>query len=328
MSKPAAVLISDLHFNLNNLQVASHALQMALLDARALNVPLIIAGDLQDTKAVVRAEVMNELISLQREFGMVKVALMVGNHDLINEKGYENALNYLNGPWTLIDTPTQVGIFHLIPYQSDISILTSYLTSVPKGTPLIMHQGFKGAFMGEYVQDKSSIAPTLLEDFRVFSGHYHRHQTVGILSHITYIGTPYTTSFAEANDPEKGYLIVNDDLSYVRKSTNLRKHIIYNVHTSDSSYNMSSLSDDLVYVKISGPKSELDLIDKDDFGLKYLKRLDYKLEKIPDEINMEKQEIIQVLTVHDRFDNIIDALPESYGYKMGLRDLWRNVYED
>jgi hypothetical protein len=57
MSKPVAVLISDVHFNLSTLELASSAMKMAQNRAVELNVPLVVAGDLTDHKAIIRGEV-------------------------------------------------------------------------------------------------------------------------------------------------------------------------------------------------------------------------------------------------------------------------------
>jgi hypothetical protein len=86
-----------------------------------------------------------------------------------------------------------------------------------------MHQGFKGAFMGEYVVDKTSIDPSEVADYNVITGHYHRRQKIGT---VQYIGTPYTITFAEAHDPEKGYQLLLEDGSLRFVPLNLRRHII------------------------------------------------------------------------------------------------------
>ena len=48
---PIAVLISDIHYNINTLPVADAALRQAIAKANELDVVLIVTGDLHDTKA-------------------------------------------------------------------------------------------------------------------------------------------------------------------------------------------------------------------------------------------------------------------------------------
>ena len=154
----------------------------------------------------------------------------------------------------------------LIPYQSNTVTLPEMIESLDRDVMfIIMHQGVKGAFMGDYVQDKSSVDPELFKHHKVISGHYHRHQTVGT---VTYIGSPYTTSFGEANDGPKGYLIVNEDGTFERQYVPTRRHIILsktvkNVHHKDQIIN----EEDMAWVKVTGRKSELDQLDKNKIGV-------------------------------------------------------------
>ena len=53
---PIAVLISDVHYNLQNLKVADAAMNLAIDKALDLGIDLIVAGDLHDTKANLRGE--------------------------------------------------------------------------------------------------------------------------------------------------------------------------------------------------------------------------------------------------------------------------------
>ncbi len=60
-SKPIAVIISDVHYDLNTLEVADAALTKAVSKANDLDVMLIICGDLHNTKANLRAECIDAM---------------------------------------------------------------------------------------------------------------------------------------------------------------------------------------------------------------------------------------------------------------------------
>ena len=62
-TNPVAILISDVHYNINTLKLADAAMQMAIDEANKLSVPLIVAGDLHDTKANLRGECVNAMLS-------------------------------------------------------------------------------------------------------------------------------------------------------------------------------------------------------------------------------------------------------------------------
>lgn len=321
MSKPVAVVISDIHFSVANLEIASQALKAAITKAKDLDVPLIIAGDLQDTKAVIRAEVANRLIDLISDT-IVNFYVIVGNHDLVNEKGTTNALEYLRPYVNIINAPNCDAIsgVQMIPYYSDADALKSYLKTVPTGSTLIMHQGFLGAAMGDYIQDKTSISPELVKDYTVISGHYHRHQTLGT---VTYIGSPYTVTFGEANDGPKGFLVLNQDGTFTREILNLRKHVVVNI-TLNAPYNLPQINqDDLVWVKVSGPASELQKINKKDLGAK-LGLTSYRLELLPTQVDT-KPEVCQHIKPEELLDALIDNLAESDKFKSSIKALWKEI---
>ena len=249
------VLISDIHYSLNTLEQAKESLFKALRVAEDRKIPLIIAGDLNDSKAIIRAEVANELIRQLSTYSTVRVYILIGNHDLITEKNnYEHSLAFLRPYAHVIDTMTYLPDLdvYLIPYQNEASELKEKLSLVPSGSTVIMHQGFLGAHMGEYVRDRTSISTELVKNFRVFSGHYHRHQT---LETVTYIGTPYTITRAEASDGPKGFLVLHDDNTFERVILKLRKHTVIEINQNLTEDNINSCetvdNTDIVLLKIS-----------------------------------------------------------------------------
>ena len=154
MSKATAVLISDVHYSLKNLELADSAMKEAIVYANKNKLLLIVAGDLHDTKANIRAEVMNRMIETFRSTS-VRIWVMIGNHDRINEKSPEHALEFLSPFVTLVNKPyTFTKNWHLIPYHSHEEELH---LDYAKGSVLIMHQGVHGADKGDYVKDDSAI---------------------------------------------------------------------------------------------------------------------------------------------------------------------------
>lgn len=323
-----AVLISDIHFSVNNLQLASESLKAAIDKSNELKVPLIVAGDLNDSKAIIRAEVANRLIEL---FGLAKqeIFILVGNHDLINEKGIGHGLNYLWPYAKIVDKPVLIDQgLTLVPYYSDLEALKTLLKMLRPEYPLIMHQGFRGAFMGDYIQDKTSIEISEVKDYRVFSGHYHRHQTLGT---VTYIGSPYTITFGEANDGPKGFISINSDGTFERHILHLRKHITIELEAA-TAFNPSFESplyylkpEDLLWIKLKGAKSLLDAINKKQIAEKIVGHMNFKLEKIITENEDKPSETIISLTDKQQFDALIDSLEDTEAHKQNLKVLWRRI---
>jgi DNA repair exonuclease SbcCD nuclease subunit len=340
MSNPIAVCISDIHFNLTTLPLASQVLRTALAKAEDLKVPLVIAGDLNDSKAVIRSEVAKELLDILL-LSKVMVFILVGNHDLNNEKGEGHSLEFLNKTQSdnlwVISEPCSLTLPNrhnkdrvtFIPYQNSQDAFKEAVSKA-KSKIIICHQGFLGAQMGDYVQDKTSVNPEVVKDFTVISGHYHRHQTLGT---VTYIGTPFTMTFGEANDGAKGYLILNEDGSYAHVELGLRRHIIietpYDSYTwiqSDRTHHPSINSDDLLWVKITGPRSELNKINKIELGNNLLGHSNYKLDLIPtDSDQPAEQDCTVQLSSDTLMDSIIDKTSETDDQKTYLKQLWRDL---
>lgn len=321
MSKPLAVLISDIHFSISTLPIASAALQCALNKAEELHIPLVIAGDLNDTKAIIRAEVANEIIRILKG-AKVKVYILVGNHDLVNEKAQDHGLNYLRPYAQIIDEFIQDGYLNFIPYQTNPLIIKDIIANVTSGSILIMHQGFLGANLGDYIQDRTSIDPEVVKNFTVISGHYHKHQTIGT---VTYIGSPYTMSYGEANDGPKGFLVLHTDSTFVREILYLRKHIKLE-RTLDTLENPAKqyVKGDLVWIKVSGPYSELKKLNKKDLGTKLFGHSNFKLDLVPTE--SEEQIFPEKKMTHEEiFDTIIDSISDSSDEKKYLKRLWREI---
>lgn len=337
MNKPIAVITGDVHFTPGTLNEATEVVCQVLSKAQELGVPAILNGDTLDSKAIIRAECANALIELLVKFH-VKVYINTGNHDLINEKSKESSLNFLRPYATVIDNPMydfNLGLF-MLPYYSDSEALKSFLgTKVDKYSTLIMHQGIMGADLGHYVQDKTSLDPSWFKYFRVIASHYHKRQdivcgelkanNVGLFS---YLGNPYSLSFGEANDGPKGYSILMDDGSLEFVPTNLRKHAIIELDFTKPVGNkvvgIPVNKDDLVWIKVKGPYSYLQSLDKNEVGELILGHNNYKLEKIYTD-TPKLQVKSENLTDAQVLDSIIEATDESDAQKQILKELWREI---
>lgn len=355
-SKPVAVLISDVHYNLQNLKLADASMRLAISKANELLVPLIVAGDLHDTKANLRGECVNAML---KTFDLLDKDLMCyilrGNHDAINEKSTEHSIEFLAAPHIpksdydngqvgreVIDKPRFTNEIacngmsvHLVPYHYNADELRTYLKKVDKGSTIIMHQGLQGSDMGDYFQDKSAINHEDVADFRVISGHYHRRQDIkagrpqkGAVGLFSYIGNPYTMSYGETNDPSKGFQILMDDGSLEFVSTDLRKHLVleFDIEGFDiyAHTGVRPKTQDLVWIKIKGTHEELEKIDRGIVSRK-LGLTVFKLDLIP--LSTKPNTITTgKATAVDIFDSLIDSLQNtSDERKLRLKELYKHL---
>lgn len=340
MNNPIAVIISDVHYNIQTLEVADKAVRLAIAKANELKVPLIVAGDLHDTKANIRGECIKSML-LTFEMCHTTPIILRGNHDSINEKSAEHSLEFLCSDCTIIKYPVTNLLPHwtFIPYQHDANELRSYLKTLPKKSNIIMHQGITGSRSGDYIQDKSAIQPEDVASFNVISGHYHTRQYIPLPEGgvWNYVGNPYTLSFNEAVDPEKGFQILYDTGVLEFVPTNLRKHVIISVRAegdANEPWNMrlfyvepKHTEQDIIRFTISGPKEWLYKLDKTQIAKDHDITQDFRLDLIPIETTVTlPQENVEKLAQPDLLDSMIDSLSSTDETKKNrLKSLWKEL---
>ena len=227
------IATSDLHGNLKNLDAFSIVIRKALQEARNRYCPLVIAGDLNDTKAILRAEFVNFLVKEFKAHEDVKIIIIIGNHDLLNHfNNLEHSLEFLKilENVTIIDRSSKIFEesleWYAIPYcHQNSEILEELAIAKSKGyKKIIFHQGIMGAKQSEYLVDKSSISLQDLKDFDiVLTGHYHTSQKLG---NAFYFGSPFSVTFAEANqDKYIWYVEDGEEFKMTPIKTEARRHI-------------------------------------------------------------------------------------------------------
>lgn len=322
--------MGDIHFTVPTLELATAALTQAIDKATELNVPLILNGDTLDSKSIIQGRVANRLIELLKSVE-IPVYINTGNHDQLHEKSKESSLNFLKPYATVISEPTWINDLNawIVPYHSDQSKLRQFLAKAKSGT-LIMHQGIQGANMGHYLKDSSSLPKEEFANFRVIASHYHLRQDIkcgrpqkGAIGLFSYIGNPYSLTWGESGDGLKGYSILMDDGILEFVPTYLRRHIQLELTTENYlSRPIGIAKNDLLWIKVLGPRSELIKLDKKTVW----PHGDYKLELIP--TGEDKKLIKKAATAETTLDAIIDAAEETELQKSTLKQLWREVLNE
>lgn len=327
MKQPKCVVLSDNHYKLDSISLADAAFRAAIDKAHELKVPVIDCGDITNDKALLRSEVVTAIINALKyalEKGVVVYAI-VGNHSLINEKGKEHTLQFMEAYCTVISSPCTIAEFNFIPYQSKAEDFISAINQFKKGQVVFGHQGTVGGQLGDYVADPSGIDVDQVAPWTVFLGHLHSHYEHGTTISI---GSTRTQSFGEANDGPKGFLIVNEDGSYTREILNYRKHVIINCQYSPFSETIKRLGwdqklpnpSDLVWVKVKAPSQILTKLKKEDLAV-FVGHSNFKLDKIS--IDSKVIHIDQKLNLSG--EEILDQLIDSKPGQEHLKKLWREL---
>jgi hypothetical protein len=233
----------------------------------------------------------------------------------------------------------------MLPYYSDSEALRRDLAEIPKGSTVIMHQGLQTAYMGTYVQDKTSLPPSAFADYRVISGHYHAAQDIecGPLgsNHVglfSYVGNPYTLNYGEAQDPPKGYAILYSDGYLERIALNLPRHRVYSFYSVAELYArinqgtpLAVNSEDKIWIKVEDYKTTLAKLDKKTIGEVTGLGLNFKFDAIsldldPTDATKQNNELSK-LTDERLLDSIIESTNLPNEDKVDLKALWRTTNE-
>lgn len=307
-------------------------MRMAIAKANSLDVPLVVAGDLHDTKANLRGECVNAMLETFKLAEQMPI-ILTGNHDKINEKSVDNSLNFLSPYGHMRGSPTfdyDLG-WGLMPYQDDPAYFKRCCTSQICGMQFIAHQGLQSSNSGDYFQDKSAIRPENVKGLRIISGHYHTRQTIALPDggQWDYIGNPYTLTFGEANDPEKGFQILMSDGSLQFVPTNLRRHRIFEldltgIHAFQPPTNMHP--DDIIRVKITGLREQLVQINKNQLLAALRLPASAQLELIPLDSSIDTAGVSVKACNGNLLDEVINSMQNiSVEQKVRLKNLWRSI---
>lgn len=334
MSRPIAVLLSDVHYSVQTLEKAANATLQAQSKALGLGVPLLICGDLHDSKAQMRAEVVNRMIEIFGDGSAPETHILIGNHCMVNERGGGHALNFLREWSNIIDRPyigqlaNETVLF--IPYQSDLSAMREVLDTAETNF-IIMHQGLTGTDSGEYYQDPTAIPADWLAGRRVISGHYHTRQTIPLPDNgqFDYVGNPFTLNFGEAKDPEKGYQILNEDLTLTFVPTNLPTHLtcsllmgsVESMIPIGKAPRRAPALGDILRITVSGPSDELIKLTK--AKVQELVGFDNIVLDLEPYDTAQTTSVKETSSQEETFDSIIDNTQEENDRKARLKALWR-----
>jgi len=322
MLRPIAVLISDVHYNLQTMHLADMAMESAINEANKLRVRLIVAGDLHDTKAIIRGECQKMILDRLHQC-IERPIIIRGNHDSINEKSTEHSLEFLRYIADIVNdrliTLYVKGVkMYFMAYYHDPEKFASEFKHTDKGSIVIMHQGVTGALPGEYSHDKSAVSAALLSHRKVISGHYHIRQTISLEGgSLNYLGNPFTLNFGEASHPDKGFHILYEDGSLKFIPLNLRRHRVIEYAPG---IKVGVNKNDLFWVKVKGSRQDLKNITKDsireELGLPDAFKLDFTI------LDEEKPKVS--IKSSDRvLDDLIDNMDIDKLKKDELKYLWR-----
>jgi DNA repair exonuclease SbcCD nuclease subunit len=262
-------LVGDPHAKPDNLDKIN-----TLFDyIEGLGNPTIWLGDLLDTKEMVRGKCLNTYIRRFNE-SKLKHYVLVGNHDWFNLECKDHSLVPLMGLQNVvvIDSPRSF-IFgeykcRLYPYIHDQNILRADIKKTDAQV-IFGHFDIKNFDYGNGLVSTDGLEVSDFKGKNVVSGHYHKYQKV---NKITYLGTPFSHSFGEANQQKFIGIYHLDEKTPILDliETPFPRHISLEVNAAERS-EVDSSGKDIYRVVLSGSQEEINRFRKSD-GVKYIER--------------------------------------------------------
>jgi DNA repair exonuclease SbcCD nuclease subunit len=225
--------LGDPHVTVSNLDESDRLMEFVCKTAFEKKVDRVeILGDLFDTHAVVRAEV---LAFWTKWFGVlcgvkgdnyVQTVVLVGNHDQKGNKESESDIHALvpfrnfHEHLKIIENPSLIpngdgsGYVAYMPHISGAenflrkaTLLSELKLSEKKASYVVCHQTFLGATYENGIFAEDGIDINLVPFDHIISGHIHKSQTIG---KCFYPGTARYLKSTDANQ-KKGFYIFEDE---------------------------------------------------------------------------------------------------------------------
>lgn len=234
MKTPLLVLSTDWHLKKSNLEEIKKLVfdQCQLALKLHLN-QIYCLGDVFDSRISQRVEILAgflEILEVCREY-KIYLYCIPGNHD---KTDYQSEMSFLapfrNHPnlnlienYRYFPTIDDDCMVHMIPYFDENKCYKNFLNLTELGDSknvLLSHIAITGSRNNDGSLQENELNPEVFDQFdAIFLGHYHNYQTIGNVVHI-----PSIKQHNYGENPNKGYTIVYNDLSYKILHSNFKKY--------------------------------------------------------------------------------------------------------
>lgn len=274
MTSTTAIFIGDPHFHTDNIPEVDIFMERIIKLAKEREPDfIVIGGDILHTHERLHTTPLNkayELVSAMSSIALTYV--LVGNHDLINNRQYLTENHWMNGmkKWEnvkIIDKVISDCInnekFVFVPYVPPgrfEEALSTLGKSWEDASCIFAHQEFSGCKMGAIVSVEGDKWP--LDYPEVISGHIHSRQIPQ--ANIYYTGSAMQHAFGESEKNIIAHLTFSVFGGYEREEIDLnlpRKKIVYTDVKGMEDY-VAPDTKDKIKVTVSGEYEEFKALKK------------------------------------------------------------------
>lgn len=230
------IAVGDMHIKCRYLDLLRRARDSLCEEVRRCNPQyVVLLGDQLDGHDVIDLSCLYALTKMLKDLtALTRVIMLVGNHDMLNNRQYCTAehalcsLEHMTG-LTIVDRPTLVNPERVIAKEEPALICCPF---IPKGRlcealdqylpdsctrwrelsescVIFAHQELKGVVMNCITSSSGDVYdsswPTIV------SGHIHENQKIG--TNIYYVGTPWATNFTAEDGKSVSLMDFGDEPS-------------------------------------------------------------------------------------------------------------------
>lgn len=342
MSKPIAIISTDKHLKDSNAIELLGLAEQEISLAKELGVKTIIwLGDIFDSRIGQRQELLtclSEMIGMYHEAGL-NILCIPGNHDKTDytlDDSFLSSYKYHPG-FTLFEEPKVIefeGVeMHFVPfYEQDVWVQKFKWLPKPesKNSILFSHTAISGSINNDGRAVESKIGAKMFGGYgKVFLGHYHNAQQPA--KNVFHLPSTRQNNFGE--DEDKGFTVLNDDLSFrlVRSEFTPYRTIKLNTLTltSEDVVNAAkgiNTDDQHLRVTLVGDQQSVKAVNKKLFtdrgAVVEVKYLDVEVDE-----EVEETRVVKELTgtdISEKFREFCDEKGYNYteGYEL-LKDIMK-----
>ena len=208
------VCFTDLHCSPSSLETCLEVLNEVHDVAVQKNAGVLFLGDFWHHRGTLRVDCLNAILEHFRNW-KVPMIMIPGNHDQVTLGGTMHGLTPIENAYRVGDVPGPLVLSYttkfrdalFVPHIRDIPTMESILQSdtAKTASALFVHADVKGALMNDMIVSTDGIPPSSFPPEKlIYSGHFHKPHTVKSAHNvkIEYLGSPYQTSLAEAQQPK------------------------------------------------------------------------------------------------------------------------------
>ena len=293
----------------------------------------VVLGDLFDTHAVMRVEVLNAWVRfLEDAHRLGEIYLMVGNHDKAGPSNHEHALVGL-------DRFERVHIVDRAAYFRDVALLPYYHTEAefkaavetvsPYSQFLCCHNTFDGAQYENGFYDPNGFSLETVARFKtVICGHVHKAQQ---LANVVYVGSPYDAGFQDAGEIKGLHLFDTETGEFKRIRAPLPHYQVLEFSSPDAFLEnfegqASGAPDDHYKAVVHGDRASISMMATDDRFVSLKSR--FKLSLAPAftaEAPRQGAIVQKAVTLDGMVDTYISDVMETSLDKARLADYARSM---